>query len=117
MPPNQCPPQRLTRRLRAAIREQALPEFVRGFLRRMFPYGDVPQWVVDALDVAGIALEGVATAGPCHDYWEALRRGRGEARGGTPPADAHVRPGPAPAPAPPGGEPAPKRQRPGDGDG
>lgn len=48
-------PQGLARRLRAAIKEQRLPEFVRGLLAGMFPDGDVPQWVVDALDFAGQA--------------------------------------------------------------
>ena len=67
--------QRLTRRLRAAIKERRLPEFVRGFVAGMFPAGDAPQWVVDALDVAGISLEGVASRRPAHDFEAELREG------------------------------------------
>jgi hypothetical protein len=32
--------------------------------------GDVPQWVVDALDVAGISLEGITTLRPAHRFYE-----------------------------------------------
>jgi queuine tRNA-ribosyltransferase len=53
--------QNLTRRIRQAIEEQRFPDFVRGFLRDLHPQGDVPQWVCDALEAAGISLEGVAT--------------------------------------------------------
>ena len=53
--------QSLTRRIRQAIEEQRLPDFVRGFLRDLHPQGDVPQWVCDALGAAGISLEDVAT--------------------------------------------------------
>jgi queuine tRNA-ribosyltransferase len=66
--------QRLTRRLRAAIRAGKLAEFVRAFVSAHFG-GDaeaVPQWVVDALDVAGIDLTGVAALRPAHDYWSAF---------------------------------------------
>jgi len=66
--------QGLTRRLRAAIRAGALAEFVRAFVGAHFG-GDpeaVPQWVVDALDVAGIDLGGVAALRPAHDYWSAF---------------------------------------------
>lgn len=61
-------PQGLAWRLRAAIKEQRLPEFVRGFLAGMFPAGDVPQWVVDALDFAGQAsrrFSSVSQSIPC----------------------------------------------------
>jgi queuine tRNA-ribosyltransferase len=61
--------QGLTRRLRAAIKEQRLPDFVRGYVAGMHPAGDVPQWVVDALDFAGISLEGVAQLKPAHDFY------------------------------------------------
>lgn len=67
-----CCHQGLTRRLRAAIKEQQLPDFVRSYVAGMFPGGDVPQWVVDALDFAGISLEGVATLKPAHDFYEAV---------------------------------------------
>jgi hypothetical protein len=36
----------------------------------LFPAGDVPQWVVDALDFAGISLEGVAQLKPAHDFYD-----------------------------------------------
>ena len=56
--------QQLTRRMRQAIKDQVFPDWVRDYLRTMFPKGDVPQWVRDAMVVAGISLEGVATAEP-----------------------------------------------------
>lgn len=47
------------------MQEQRFPEFVRNFLRDMFPKGDVPKWVCEAMDCAGISLEGVvAPEGP-----------------------------------------------------
>lgn len=52
--------QRLTKEMRASLREQRFPEFVRTFLARHYPKGDVPQWVRNALEVAGIPLDGVA---------------------------------------------------------
>lgn len=67
--------QSLTRRMRAAIKEQRLPEWVRGYVAGMFPKGDVPQWVVDALDVAGISLEGIADKAPAHNFEQELRDG------------------------------------------
>lgn len=67
--------QGLTRRIRAAIKEQRLPEWVRSYIAGMFPRGDVPQWVVDALDVAGISLEGIAKLKPAHDFEGDLERG------------------------------------------
>ncbi|PNW75841.1 hypothetical protein CHLRE_12g558400v5 [Chlamydomonas reinhardtii] len=56
--------QALTRRMRAAIEEQRFPEWVREYLRTMFPAGDVPGWVRDAMAEAGIDLAGVATDQP-----------------------------------------------------
>jgi hypothetical protein len=35
--------------------------------------GDVPQWVVDALDVAGISLKGVAKLEPVHDFYSEVK--------------------------------------------
>jgi queuine tRNA-ribosyltransferase len=46
------------------LQDQVFPEFVRGFLKDMFPAGDVPAWVRDAMAVAEISLEGVATTAP-----------------------------------------------------
>jgi len=68
-------PQNLTRRMRAAIREQRLPEWVRAYVAGMFPKRDVPQWVVDALDVSGISLEGIADKAPAHDFERELKDG------------------------------------------
>jgi hypothetical protein len=65
--------QNLTRRIRQAIMEQRLPDFSRSFLAGMFPAGNVPQWVVDALDVAGISLEGVAKLRPAHSFYEEVK--------------------------------------------
>ena len=39
----------------------------------MYPKGDVPQWVVDALDVAGVSLEGVALLKPAHHFYDEVR--------------------------------------------
>ncbi|GIL72230.1 hypothetical protein Vretimale_296 [Volvox reticuliferus] len=50
--------QRLTREIRTAIEEQRFPEWVRSFLQTMFPKGDVPGWVQDAMAAADISLEG-----------------------------------------------------------
>jgi hypothetical protein len=61
--------------MRAAIKEQRLPEWVRGFIAGMFPKRDVPQWVVDALDVAGIPLDGLADKAPAHEFERELRDG------------------------------------------
>lgn len=44
--------------------EQRFPEWVREYLRTMFPAGDVPGWVRDAMAEAGIDLAGVATDQP-----------------------------------------------------
>eukprot|EP00878_Enallax_costatus_P011633 GHUV01012142.1.p1 GENE.GHUV01012142.1~~GHUV01012142.1.p1 ORF type:complete len:422 (+),score=93.24 GHUV01012142.1:621-1886(+) len=65
--------QGLTRRIRQAIKEQCLPQFVRDFLLGMYPKCDVPQWVVDALDVAGISLEGVALLKPAHRLYDEVQ--------------------------------------------
>ena len=40
---------RLMRGMHDAIQKDAFPEFVFGFVRRMFPKGDVPDWAVQAL--------------------------------------------------------------------
>lgn len=49
--------QRLTRDMRAAIKAQRFPQWVRAYMKGMFPQGDVPAWVVEALDAAGIPLK------------------------------------------------------------
>jgi queuine tRNA-ribosyltransferase len=48
----------LVNRMRQAIMDQRFPSFVRMFVQQQFPKAadDVPQWVVDALEAAGIAL-------------------------------------------------------------
>lgn len=49
---------RLTRGMRKAVQEGAYPDFVRAFMRGMFPTGhtDVPKWVHDALAHVSIDL-------------------------------------------------------------
>jgi len=47
---------RLSRDLHMSILEGRFPEFVRGFLRVQLPTGDVPQWVRNAMEVAGIDI-------------------------------------------------------------
>ncbi|EFJ52273.1 hypothetical protein VOLCADRAFT_55892 [Volvox carteri f. nagariensis] len=51
--------QSLTRGMRQAIEEQRFPEWVRNYLKTMFPKGDVPGWVRDAMAAADVSLEGV----------------------------------------------------------
>lgn len=46
----------LTRSMREAIIAGTYPDFVRNYLTIMFPAGDVPEWVVDALEAADIKL-------------------------------------------------------------
>lgn len=58
--PISLPLQRLSSQIRQAIREQRYPEFVRQYVARQFPAGDVPEWVCEGCRLAGISLEGVA---------------------------------------------------------
>ncbi|GAA6069585.1 queuine tRNA-ribosyltransferase catalytic subunit 1 isoform X1, partial [Tachysurus ichikawai] len=47
----------LMRSVRQSIIEQRFPEFVRSFMRRMFPEDEThPSWVVDALASVNITL-------------------------------------------------------------
>lgn len=50
---------RLMRRMRQAILDgtEAYHEFIRAFLKEMYPNNDVPQWAVDALQEAGVTLQ------------------------------------------------------------
>eukprot|EP00466_Bigelowiella_natans_P016305 jgi/Bigna1/58509/fgenesh1_pm.100_\ len=48
--------QNFMKRLRASIRDGTFPDFVRDFMKREHPDGKYPQWAVNALRVAGIAL-------------------------------------------------------------
>ena len=48
--------QRLSRQIREAIQEQRYPRFVRQYVVRQFPTGDVPDWVVEGCKLAGISL-------------------------------------------------------------
>lgn len=48
---------RLTKAMRQAILADDLPRFVNDYMAKMFPKGDVPKWVRDALKVAGIELQ------------------------------------------------------------
>ncbi|KAG0494672.1 hypothetical protein HPP92_005666 [Vanilla planifolia] len=54
---------RLSRDLHASIVQGRFPEFVQGFLRTQFPNGDVPLWVCNAMEVAGIDIS--ACCEPC----------------------------------------------------
>jgi hypothetical protein len=83
--PAPTPAQGLTRRLRAAIKEQRLPDWVRSYIKGMFPHRDVPQWAVDALDVAGISLpDDICDKRPAHDFDRELRDGAYRPPGGLP---------------------------------
>eukprot|EP00761_Pharyngomonas_kirbyi_P011194 gb/GECH01011219.1/.p1 GENE.gb/GECH01011219.1/~~gb/GECH01011219.1/.p1 ORF type:complete len:427 (+),score=82.24 gb/GECH01011219.1/:1-1281(+) len=47
---------RLMRKIRAAIRENRYPDFVRTFMKQQFPDEQYPQWAVDALNSIDISL-------------------------------------------------------------
>ncbi|XP_058087438.1 uncharacterized protein LOC131234504 isoform X2 [Magnolia sinica] len=47
---------RLSKDLHTSIIEGRFPEFVCGFLQKQFPNGDVPEWVCNAMEVAGIDI-------------------------------------------------------------
>ncbi|KAF8411413.1 hypothetical protein HHK36_003962 [Tetracentron sinense] len=47
---------KLSRDLHLSIIQGQFPEFVCGFLQKMFPKGDVPEWVCNAMEVAGIDI-------------------------------------------------------------
>ncbi|XP_072988795.1 uncharacterized protein [Typha latifolia] len=59
---------RLSRDLHMSIVEGHFPEFVRGFLRTQFPKGDVPEWVCNAMEVAGVDISSCCAPFPssCH---------------------------------------------------
>ncbi|XP_051188194.1 uncharacterized protein [Lolium perenne] len=62
---------RLSRDLHMSILEGRFPEFVRGFLRVQFPKGDVPKWVHNAMEVAGIDISECCSPTNCqHDAME-----------------------------------------------
>ncbi|WJX59903.1 tRNA-guanosine(34) preQ1 transglycosylase [Trifolium repens] len=46
----------LSRNLHSSIVEKRFPKFVCDFLHQMFPKGDVPEWVCNAMEVAGIDI-------------------------------------------------------------
>ena len=61
---------RLAARIRAAIQENRMAEFVRGEVAAHFPRGDAPAWVAEGCALAGIALpagRGGADAGVAED--------------------------------------------------
>ncbi|URE16169.1 hypothetical protein MUK42_11588 [Musa troglodytarum] len=47
---------RLSKDLHTSIVEGQFPEFVQRFLRAQFPKGNVPQWVCNAMEVAGVDI-------------------------------------------------------------
>ncbi|GJM98748.1 hypothetical protein PR202_ga15785 [Eleusine coracana subsp. coracana] len=55
----------LSRDLHMSIVEGRFPEFVRRFLRTQFPKGDVPKWVCNAMEVAGIDISECCTSNKC----------------------------------------------------
>lgn len=48
----------LVTRMRKAVLNKGFPCFVKEFMNKHFPEGGIPGWVKDALDAAGISLEG-----------------------------------------------------------
>ncbi|XP_001623330.3 queuine tRNA-ribosyltransferase catalytic subunit 1 [Nematostella vectensis] len=48
----------LMRGIRESIKADKFPQFVRDFMRRMYPEGEYPKWVVEALLSANIDLNG-----------------------------------------------------------
>ncbi|GMH38116.1 hypothetical protein BSKO_06000 [Bryopsis sp. KO-2023] len=48
---------RLAREMRESIKEQRFPQFVRMFMKRQHPHGDIPQWIRDAMASVDISLE------------------------------------------------------------
>jgi queuine tRNA-ribosyltransferase len=51
----------LMTRLRDSIETGTTERFVRQFLREQFPSGDLPQWIVDAMNHVGIDLNATST--------------------------------------------------------
>ncbi|XP_065015182.1 uncharacterized protein LOC135642724 isoform X2 [Musa acuminata AAA Group] len=47
---------RLSKDLHTSLVEGHFPEFVRGFLHAQFPKGNVPEWVCNAMEVAGVDI-------------------------------------------------------------
>ncbi|KAL8131099.1 uncharacterized protein LOC141674777 isoform X1 [Apium graveolens] len=47
---------KLSRDLHSSIVQGRFPQFVCQFLQKMFPQGDVPEWVCNAMEVAGIDI-------------------------------------------------------------
>ncbi|CAL9195703.1 unnamed protein product, partial [Musa hybrid cultivar] len=52
---------RLSKDLHTSLVEGQFPEFVRGFLRAQFPKGNVPEWVCNAMEVAGVDISTCCT--------------------------------------------------------
>lgn len=46
--------QRLTKQIREAITGQRFPAFVRDFVHKQHPNGDIPVWVIESLTEVGI---------------------------------------------------------------
>lgn len=59
----------LSRNLHSSIVEERFPKFVCDFLHQMFPKGDVPEWVCNAMEVAGIDISSCcAPLSSCQEY-------------------------------------------------
>ncbi|CAM6105480.1 unnamed protein product [Calypogeia fissa] len=63
---------KLSKDLHTSILENRFPEFVQNFLKLQFPVGDVPVWVRDAMEVAGIDISDCCT----QQAVECLEQGR-----------------------------------------
>jgi queuine tRNA-ribosyltransferase catalytic subunit len=48
---------RLMKGIRTSIKEDRFPQFVREFLAKLFPKGDYPKWVCEALDAVNIKVK------------------------------------------------------------
>jgi len=46
----------LMKKVRSSIKERKFPEFVKIFMKTMYPEGDYPSWCVDALATVNIVL-------------------------------------------------------------
>ncbi|XP_061353400.1 uncharacterized protein LOC133298164 isoform X3 [Gastrolobium bilobum] len=59
----------LSRDLHSSIVEGRFPKFVCDFLQKMFPKGDVPEWVCSAMEVAGVDISSCcAPFSSCQEY-------------------------------------------------
>jgi len=48
---------KLMKGIRTSIKENRFPNFIQEFLDKLYPDGDVPSWVCDALEAVNISIE------------------------------------------------------------